>query len=288
MPWPGFYRAEIKFNMKKSDSYRSRVIIITGASRGIGKAMAQKYAENGDFIALVADQKEELDETAALIKKGNNCLVLHGDLANEDFLKQVVEDTLGKWGRIDVLVNNAAWRTLETLRTISLENWEKTLRVCLTAPVFLSKLVAEIMEKNGSSGVIIHVSSIMANRAGGTSPAYVASKGALLSITYEMAALYGPSGIRVIAICPGNVHTNMSQDFTDSEGKNISEDLVRDMENLTPLQRSATPQEIANGVFWLSSEEASFVTGTSLVIDGGFTHNFSSYQNKHSQFPKEF
>ncbi|MEX2511854.1 MAG: SDR family oxidoreductase [Cyclobacteriaceae bacterium] len=274
--------------MKKSDSYRSRVIIITGASRGIGKAMAQKYAENGDFIALVADQKEELDETAALIKKGNNCLVLHGDLANEDFLKQVVEDTLGKWGRIDVLVNNAAWRTLETLRTISLENWEKTLRVCLTAPVFLSKLVAEIMEKNGSSGVIIHVSSIMANRAGGTSPAYVASKGALLSITYEMAALYGPSGIRVIAICPGNVHTNMSQDFTDSEGKNISEDLVRDMENLTPLQRSATPQEIANGVFWLSSEEASFVTGTSLVIDGGFTHNFSSYQNKHSQFPKEF
>ena len=275
-------------NMKKSDSCGPRVIIITGASRGIGKAMAKKHAENGDFIALVADQKEELDETAAIIENGNNCLVLHGDLANGDFLQQVVEDTLAKWGKIDVLINNAAWRTLETLRTISLENWEKTLRICLTAPVFLSRSVAENMEKNGSSGVIIHISSIMADRAGGTSPAYVASKGALLSITYEMAALYGPSGIRVIAICPGNVHTNMSQDLTDSEGKNISEALVRDMENLTPLQRSATPEEIANGVYWLSSKEASFVTGTSLVIDGGFTHNFSSYKNKHSQFPKEF
>ncbi|MEX2568559.1 MAG: SDR family oxidoreductase [Cyclobacteriaceae bacterium] len=274
--------------MNKTDNYRPRVIIITGASRGIGRAMAQKFAENGDLIALVADQKEELDETADMIKEGDNFLVLHGDLANAHFLKHVVDETLGKWGRIDILINNAAWRTLETLRTISLENWEKTMRICLTAPVFLSRMVAESMEKNDSNGVIIHVSSIMAERAGGTSPAYAASKGALLSITYEMAALYGPSGIRVIAICPGNVQTKMSQDFTDSGGKNISEDLVRDMENLTPLKRSATPQEIANGVYWLSSNEASFVTGTSLVIDGGFTHNFSSYKNKHSQFPKEF
>ncbi len=288
MRWQEFYRLEIQIIMKKSDSFSPRVIIITGASRGIGKAMAEKYAGNGDFVALVADQKEELEETAVLLKEGENCLVLHGDLADGDFLKQVVENTLAKWGRIDVLVNNAAWRTLETLRTISLENWEKTLKICLTAPVFLSKLVAANMEKNGIKGVIIHVSSIMADRAGGTSPAYVASKGALLSITYEMAALYGPSGIRVTAICPGNVHTKMSQDFTDSKGENISSDLVRDMENLTPLQRSATPEEIANGVFWLSSEEAAFVTGTSLVIDGGFTHNFSSYKNKHSQFPKEF
>lgn len=288
MLWQEFYQVEIKFSMKKSDSYAPRVIVITGASRGIGKAIAKKYAENGDFIALVADQKEELDETAALLKRGDNCLVLHGDLANSDFIKQIVEETLAKWGRIDVLVNNAAWRTLETLRTISLKNWEKTMRICLTAPVFLGRMVAESMEKNDSNGVIIHVSSIMSERAGGTSPAYAASKGALLSVTYEMAALYGPSGIRVIAICPGNVHTKMSQDFTDSGGKNISEDLVRDMEDLTPLQRSASSEEIANGVYWLSSDEASFVTGTSLVIDGGFTHNFSSYKNKHSQFPKEF
>ncbi|SHM53605.1 NAD(P)-dependent dehydrogenase, short-chain alcohol dehydrogenase family [Cyclobacterium lianum] len=274
--------------MKKSNSFSPRVIVITGASRGIGKAMVEKYAENGDLIALVADQKVELEETVAAVKKGDNCLLLHGDLANSEFLKQVVQNTLEKWGRIDVLINNAAWRTVETLRTITLENWEKTIKICLTAPVFLSRLVAESMEKVGSPGVIIQVSSIMATRAGGTSPAYVASKGALLSITYEMAALYGPSGIRVIAVCPGNVHTSLSQDFTDCEGKNISGNLVRDMENQTPLQRSASPEEIANGVYWLSSKEASFVTGTALVMDGGFTHNFSSYKNKHLQFPKEF
>lgn len=274
--------------MENLDRFQPRVIIITGASRGIGRAVAQKFASNGDYVALVADKKEELEESAGLIKNADNYLLLHGDLADDDFLQQVVDDTLAKWGRIDGLVNNAAWRTVETLRTISLDNWEKTIKICLTAPVFLSRLVAESMEKKGSPGVIIHISSIMATRAGGTSPAYIASKGALISMTYEMAALYGPSGIRVLTVCPGNVHTGMSRDFTDREGKNISDDLVRDMENQTPLLRSATADEIANGVFWLSSREASFVTGTSLVMDGGFTHNFSSYKNKHSQFPNEF
>ncbi|WP_218145570.1 SDR family NAD(P)-dependent oxidoreductase [Cyclobacterium xiamenense] len=116
----------------------------------------------------------------------------------------------------------------------------------------------------------------------------MASKGALLSMTYEMAALYGPSGIRVVAVCPGNVHAAMSTDFMDRAGNNISQRLVQDMENQTPLKRSATPQEIANGVFWLCSSEASFVTGTSIQMDGGFSHNFSSYTNKKSQFPNEF
>jgi NAD(P)-dependent dehydrogenase (short-subunit alcohol dehydrogenase family) len=149
-------------------------------------------------------------------------------------------------------------------------------------------MAAEKMEKNQKGGVIINLSSIMADRAGGNSPAYVASKGALLSLTYEMAALYGPSHIRVLSICPGNVSTQMSQDFTDERGENFSQILKQEMEGMTPLQRSAGPQEIANAVYWLGTEEAAFVTGTSLVIDGGFSHNFNSYTSKKLQFPKSF
>ncbi|WP_375584034.1 SDR family NAD(P)-dependent oxidoreductase [Cyclobacterium xiamenense] len=274
--------------MEGIDKQEGRVVIVTGASRGIGKAIARQFVENGDRVVMVADDVEELRGAVATFDSEATVLTLSGDLADGGFLQQIVDHTLSKWGRVDILINNAAWRTLETLRTISLDTWEKTIRVCLTAPVFLSKLVAASMESRLYPGVIVNISSIMAERAGGTSPAYVASKGALLSMTYEMAALYGPSGIRVVAVCPGNVRTAMSTDFTDGVGKNISQRLVQDMENLTPLKRSATPQEIANGVFWLCSSEASFVTGTSIEMDGGFSHNFNSYTNKKSQFPNEF
>lgn len=264
------------------------VAIITGASRGIGRALAEKFAGQGYNLTLVADQKEELMETAKLIKENDNFLIQCGNLEDFGFLQDIVDHTYNKWGRVDALINNAAWRTLETLRTISLENWEKTIRICLTAPAFLSKMVAEIMEKKHKAGVIINLSSIMAERAAGTSPAYVACKGALLSLTYELAALYGPSKIRVVAVSPGNVSTQMSQDFKDEEGKNISSKLVEEMEGMTPLKRSADPKEMAKAIYWLATEEAAFVTGTSLVIDGGFSHNFNSYHAKNNQFPQEF
>jgi len=274
--------------MKSEADNRQRVIIVTGACRGIGKAITETFVDNGDLVAMVSENKNELLKTAASVSNPDNVLVLDGDLAIDDFVDEIVEATYSKWGKIDVLINNAAWRTIETLNTISRENWEKTLKVCLTSPVFLSKMAAKKMKSGNRGGVIIHLSSVMANRAGGTSPAYIAAKGALLSLTYEMAALYGPSGIRVLAVCPGNVTTAMSSDFKDSKGSNISQLLVEEMEDMTPLQRSASPEEIAEGVFWLSSNKASFINGTSLDIDGGFAHNFNSYKSKKKQFPNEF
>jgi NAD(P)-dependent dehydrogenase (short-subunit alcohol dehydrogenase family) len=265
-----------------------RVIIVTGACRGIGRAITEAFVANGDLVTMVSDNKDELLETAAAISNPDNVMVIDGDLANDDFVDEIVEATYRKWGKIDVLINNAAWRTIETLNTITRENWEKTLKVCLTSPVFLSKMAANKMRSGKRGGVIVHISSVMAKRTGGTSPAYIAAKGALLSLTYEMAALYGPSGIRVVAVCPGNVNTAMSSDFKDNKGSNISQILVDEMEGMTPLERSASPGEIANGVFWLASDKASFVNGTSLTIDGGFTHNFNSYKSKKLQFPNEF
>ncbi|MDO6439886.1 SDR family oxidoreductase [Cyclobacterium sp. 1_MG-2023] len=274
--------------MKSEADKKQRVVIVTGASRGIGKAITEAFVANGDLVTMVSENKEELLAAATSISKPENVLVLHGDLAIDGFVDEIVEVTFSKWGKIDVLINNAAWRTIETLKTISIQDWEKTIKICLTSPVFLSKLAAKKMESANNGGVIVHMSSVMANRAGGTSPAYIAAKGALLSLTYEMAALYGSSGIRVVAVCPGNVTTAMSSDFKDQNGSNVSESLVGEMEGMTPLQRSASPEEIANGVFWLASDKASFVNGTSLTIDGGFAHNFNSYKSKKLQFPNEF
>lgn len=263
------------------------VAIVTGASRGIGKAIAILLSEKEYCVTLVSDDGLELNEAAKEMPV-ERTLILPGNLADLNFASRVIDETYEKWGMIEVLVNNAAWREIETLRTMTVEHWNKTLQVCLTAPAFLSKWASHYMEKNGNPGVIVNVSSVMANRPAGTAAAYVACKGALLSLTYEMAALLGPAGIRVVAVSPGNIDTKISQDYVDEKGKNISDQLIEHIEGLTPLQRSGQTNEIAKAVVWLCSDDASYITGTNLVIDGGFNTNFNGYKMKKLQFPDQF
>lgn len=268
----------------------NKVAIITGASKGIGRSTALKFAAKNYNVALVGRNLEELEQLKVEIEKrfGTEVLFCAGDIANEEFLRQIIADTVRKWGRIDVLINNAAWRTIETMRTISLENWEKTIRICLTAPAFLAKYVAALMEEMNIGGVIINISSVMSDRAGGNSPAYLACKGALDSLTFELAVLYGPKNIRVISVNPGNIKTDLSNDYLDEHGNNVSQKLTDNMNENTPLGRAGTVEEIANVSYWLSTDEASFITGTSILVDGGFFHNFNSYPMKKLQYPKEF
>jgi NAD(P)-dependent dehydrogenase (short-subunit alcohol dehydrogenase family) len=267
-----------------------KVIIITGAAGGIGSSIAQKFAEQ-DFRIVLADVNQDgLHAVKGLLERKYHaeCLVCPGNLEDIEYVRSIVDQTIGKWGRVDVMLNNAAWRTLETMRTISLADWEKTLKINLTAPAFLAKYVATIMEEKEIPGVIINMSSVMSQRAGGNSPAYVACKGGIESLTYELAVLYGPKAIRVVAVNPGNIETNLSSDYTDESGNNISDILKNHMNDNTPLQRAGRPEEIANVCYWLSTKEASFITGTSILVDGGFLHNLNAYQMKNLQFPKEF
>jgi NAD(P)-dependent dehydrogenase (short-subunit alcohol dehydrogenase family) len=267
-----------------------KVAIITGASAGIGRAVAIKYAAQKFNVTLVARNNQQLLNLASELENnyGIYCLVCAGDLNNEEFLRSIINKTVEAWGTIDVLVNNAAWRTIETMRTMNLDIWEQTLGLCLTAPAFLAKWSAEVMEKNKKKGTIINVSSVMSERAGGISPAYIAAKGAIESLTYELAVTYGRSGIRVICVQPGNIETNMSSDYTNPEGANISSKLVEHVTDLTPLARAGRPEEIAEAIYWLSTDSASFITGTTLMVDGGMSHNFNAYSLKKVQFPKEF
>lgn len=267
-----------------------KVVIITGASQGIGRSTALKFAANNYNVTIVGRNREELELLKEEIERDKRPEVLacFGDLTNEEFLMQVIKDTVKKWEKIDVLINNAAWRTIETMRTISLENWETTIKICLTAPAFLAKYAAAIMEENKIAGVIVNISSVMSQRAGGTSPAYIACKGGIESLTFELAALYGPKNIRVVAVSPGNIQTNLSSDYTDGDGKNISDQLGDHINDNTPLQRAGNAEEIANVSYWLSTNEASFITGTTILVDGGFSHNFNAYTMKKLQNREEF
>ena len=180
--------------------------------------------------------------------------------------------TAAHWGRLDVLVNNAAWRELRNMRDIDIDSWDRTIRICLTVPAFLTRWSAEVMQRQGR-GVVVNVSSMNSHFTAGFAAAYSAAKGGLDSLTYDLAALYGHQGIRIVAINPGAVDTDLSRDYTDAPQSDTARQLRQTSEDLTPLGRWAEPEEIARSIAMLASDDASFVTGTTLRVDGGWSRN---------------
>ncbi len=271
------------------ESAGKKVVIITGAAGGIGTACACQFAAAGYTIVVSDNNEAALENLAEHLRKQNaEVAVRAGNLEEECYWEALVQFTRTTYGRIDILVNNAAWRLAGSMRTVSLDTWEKTLRVCLTAPVFLSKQVALVMETQGNGGVIVNVSSVMADRPSGLAPAYIAAKGALDSMTQELAITYGRKGIRVVGIAPGYIDTALSNDYTDQQGENVSDRLIDQLTDFIPLGRGGRADEVARTITWLCSENASYITGTTLTIDGGFKSNFNPYSVKRLQFPDEF
>ena len=262
-----------------------RVALITGAARGIGAATALALARGGCDLALLDVLADELNATASAARAaGSDVLAICGDLADLDFAHNAVAQTAARFGRIDVLVNNAAWRKVETMRETDVATWDRTLRICLTAPAFLARWSAAVMERGGG-GVIVNVSSIRATYNDGTAAAYVAAKGGLDALTYELAALYGPRGIRVIAVAPGAIDTQLSADLAADE---TMHSVASDCLDHTPLGRMGRPDEIAATIAWLASEEASFVSGTVVTADGGLSHNHYGLPLKRRMKPDQF
>jgi 3-oxoacyl-[acyl-carrier protein] reductase len=265
-----------------------RVAIVTGASRGIGEATAIELARRGHDVSLVARDRGALVNVSQAIEGlGRHALVVTGDLADLDFAQQAVDRTVERFGRVDVLVNNAAWRELVTMRHITPETWERTLRICLTSPAFMARWVAASMETR-RWGVIINVSSMMSRQAAGISPAYIACKGALESLTYELAALYGSRGIRVLTVSPGAIDTEMSNDYKDAEGDDLSRQIRGFSEEMIMLGRWGSPQEIANLIAFAASDDASYLTATTLFADGGWQRQHLPLSLRARQTPGEF
>ena len=250
-----------------------RVALVTGASAGIGTAVAEEFAHRGYAVGIVGRDAKRLDEVRRRIEAaGGRVLALSGDLGDLGFAESVVRQVAAAFGRLDVLVNNAAARELKTMREMTPAEWDRTIRVCLTSPAFMARWAAEEMERYGG-GVIVNVGSMMSRQAHGVSAAYVSCKGAMESLTYDLAALYGPAGIRVVTIAPGAIDTAMSSTLTNTPAADgRSEDSIREFsESMAMLGRWGRPEEVAKAVAWIASDEASYLTGTTLVLDGGWS-----------------
>ncbi len=238
-----------------------KVAFITGASRGIGKAIAIKFAENNAQLALVATKIENLKNVENEIKKYNvEYLLLEGDVSNENDAKRFVKETIDKFGKINILVNNAGITRDNLILRMKTEDWDKVLEVNLKSAFLLSKAFARYLIKQ-KSGKIINISSIVGLMGNPGQANYSSSKAGLIGLTKSLAKELGARNIQVNAIAPGFIQTEMTQDL---EGK-----VIENMKSAIPLGRLGTTEDVANVALFLASSLSDYVTGTVLNVSGG-------------------
>jgi 3-oxoacyl-[acyl-carrier protein] reductase len=240
---------------------KDKVVIITGGGSGIGKETGLLFAREGAKV-VVADVNEKAGaETVDTIKNaGGEALFAKLDVSNREQTKQVVKDTIAKYGRIDVLINNAGIIQDALVIKMTEDQWDKVININLKGPFNCIQAVAEQMIAQGS-GVILNISSIVALYGNVGQTNYAATKAGLVGMTKTLAKELGKKGIRVNAIAPGFIYTPMTA--------TVPEKILDMMKEKTPLKRLGTPADIANALLFLSSDDASFINGAVISVDGG-------------------
>lgn len=238
-----------------------KTAIVTGGGRGIGRAIAAALAREGAAVAVAyAHHAAEAEAVAdALRRSGRRAVALRADVSRPEDAAGLVATVLERWGRLDVLVNNAGITIRAALEQVSIADWEAVLATNLTGAFACSQAAAPALRESG--GAIVNVASIR-GLIGGSAPAYAASKGGLIALTKTLARALAPR-VRVNAVAPGYTETAMHADLSVEERERI----VRRI----PVGRFAEPEEVAQAVVFLASPRASYITGQTLVVDGGLT-----------------
>lgn len=247
---------------------QNKVAIITGSTRGIGNAAAKCFAAEGAKVVIVGTKEEAGKKCVEEIEAaGGTAFFRKTNLSSEEDMHGLVQDTLQTYGKIDILVNNAGTDdplVIEGVQDISMETWNRVMNINVTAPFFLSKLVIAEMEKTGG-GVILNTGSVASTGAARGPFVYTVSKHALLGLTRELSVYHGPKGIRVNAILPGGVATDMIAGDLDPSNPAVAKIMA------CPAGRVATVDEVAKVMLFLVSDDASYIHGTGVTVDGGFT-----------------
>jgi NAD(P)-dependent dehydrogenase (short-subunit alcohol dehydrogenase family) len=241
-----------------------KVAVITGGSSGIGRACALELAAAGAKVAVGARRKNEGEETVRLIEQqGGEACFVQTEVSKADEVKRLMDTAVSRWGRLDCAVNNAGVEGTPFVNTADYEEgvWDQVMDVNLKG-VFLS-MKYEIPHMLKSGGSIVNMSSIAGLIGGVGGVGYHASKHGVIGLTRTAAIEYARAGIRVNAVCPAVIQTDMADRFFGGKGIPLAD--------IHPLGRVGTPQEIADAVLWLCSDKSSFVTGIALPVDGGLT-----------------
>jgi len=244
---------------------QDKIAIVTGAGSGIGRAIALAFIKEGAKVVVADWSQQGGQETVDLIKQqGGQAIFVQTDVSKESDVKQMVDVCVKTFGRVDILVNNAGIEKGVPLHEMTQEDWDQVMAVNVRGVFLGSKYALPQMIAQGK-GKIINTASIAGMIGFEQSGAYCASKGAIIALTKSMALEYAPQKINVNAIAPGVIRTAMTKAYLeDPKYQQV-------FTSQTPYPRLGEPEDIANGAVYLASDESDFVTGTVLVIDGGWT-----------------
>jgi NAD(P)-dependent dehydrogenase (short-subunit alcohol dehydrogenase family) len=243
-----------------------RVALVTGAASGIGRASAHLFAVRGASVMIADLDPAAAAGTASDIADNTDSRVesCEVDVADPDQVAAMLAATVDAFGRLDAAVNNAGTPgTYKPFAEQRLDDWQRTVDINLTGTFVCLQAELGVMTAAGA-GAIVNVASAAGLMGFANLPAYVASKHGVVGLTKSVALEFARSGIRVNAVCPGNVHTPMLEGFTGGDQK-----ALQGMGRVTPIGRLAQPSEIAEAIVWLCSDAASFVTGHAMAVDGG-------------------
>ena len=244
--------------------------LVTGAAGGIGQAIVQRLVAEGVSVCVTDLDSDALKSLADRLPPGHRVVVGGGDVVDPDFRKELVTATVEAFGRLDVLINNAGVMAGGAPTEISTAQWERALGINATAPFFLVQ--EAIPHLAATRGAIVNQSSILGLRAGPALSPYTASKAAVIGLTIALAADLAEKGIRVNALCPGTIDTAMPWAYAASVLGADNVELAREGFSARQLiKRLGTPDEVAAAAVFLASDDASFITGVALPVDGGWS-----------------
>lgn len=238
----------------------NKVAIVTGASSGLGEAIAKMFLKEGAKVVL-----SDINEYANLESLGENALFFKADVSKKEEVENLVNFTIEKFNTLDIMVNNAGIAVGSSIFDLEEDLWQKTIDINLKGVMLGTKFAAKYMRENNIKGSIINISSIAGSVGFQNSVAYCSSKGGVTQLTKAAGVELAPYGIRVNAIAPGYIKTNMTKFVYEDEAVN------KEIEKSTPAGKMGEPDDIAYGAVYLAGEESKFVIGSTLFIDGGFT-----------------
>ncbi|MCG2774424.1 MAG: 3-oxoacyl-[acyl-carrier-protein] reductase [Desulfobacterales bacterium] len=244
--------------------FKDKRVIVTGGTRGLGKAMALSFAREGAWVAVsyASDEKSASETEAELKKLATRSLLLKADVSSRSEIEKMVESVLDKWGYLDILVNNAGITRDKMLMFLDEGDWDRVMEVNLKGTYLCSKAVIKSMIARRFGRIISITSpSALTGRAGQTN--YSASKGGIISFTKSLSREMARLGITVNAVCPGVISTPMTE--------NLDDETRNDLLNMIPMGKFGEPEDVTGAILFLASERARYITGQVLAVDGGLT-----------------
>ncbi|WP_163873310.1 SDR family NAD(P)-dependent oxidoreductase [Paenibacillus favisporus] len=243
--------------------FDSKVAIVTGGASGIGEATVRMFASEGAKVVIAdfSDRGQTLSEE--LNSQGYDTLFVKTDVTQEAEVQRMVEQTVAKFGKLDILFANAGIAKDGPADQLSSDSWQRTIDINLTGVFLSDKYAIQQMLAQGTGGAIVNCGSIHSHVGKAGVTAYASAKGGVKLLTQSMAADYAAKGIRINAVCPGYIDTPLIQGRDEA--------ITAQLTALHPMGRLGKPEEVAKAVLFLASEDASFITGASLLVDGGYT-----------------